>query len=89
MDLSFNGAEVSASSKSEVPTLFAEAPAGSGKWELRKEVKEIYSGPDGRVYYLERDGGFFYRRDVYDWLGRRVSSYFGPYDHDRALLVKP
>ena len=89
MDLSFNGAKVSTHLEREVPALFAEAPAGSGKWVLRKEVKQVYNGPDGAVYFLPNDKSYFYRRDVYDWLGRRQSYYFGPYDHDRTLLKGP
>jgi len=86
MDLSFNGAKVSTHLEREVPALFAETPVGSGKWVLRKEVKDVYSGPDGAVYFLPNNKSYFYRRDMYDWLGRRQSYYFGPYDHDRTLL---
>jgi len=89
MDLSFNGAKVKTHLQREVPALFTEVPAGSGKWVLRKEVKQVYSGPDGAVYFLPNDKSYFYRRDVYDWLGRRQSYYFGSYDHDRTLLKEP
>ena len=89
MDLSFDGAEVSTHLEREVPALFAEQPAGSGNWVLREEVKEVYSGPDGAVYFMQNDKSYFYRRDVYDRLGRRQSHFFGPYDHDRTLLKRP
>jgi hypothetical protein len=89
MDLSFNGAKVATHLEREVPALFAEVPAGSGKWVLRKEVKQVYSGPDGAVYFLPNVKSYFYRRDVYNRRGRRQSYYFGPYDHDRTLLKGP
>jgi hypothetical protein len=86
MDIDFRGTKVATNFEREAPELFIEEPDGSGKWVLRKEVKEIYSGPDGVVYFLPSSKVYFYKRDLYDRHGNKQSTYFGPDDHDRTLI---
>lgn len=90
VNLRFEGAKVAASREQEVPRLFMEEPAGSGKWVLRKEVKEVYAGWDGTVFFLPHDKVYFYRQDEFDYFGHRLlHCYYGPYEHDITLPRKP
>lgn len=88
-DLDFTNAQVATNVEREVPTLFIEVPLQSGKWELRKEVKVVYSGPDGAVYFVPQDKVFFIRRDTYDARGSKTQSFFGSFQNDRSLLTQP
>lgn len=87
LDLSLDKAKVATVHKAELPGLFAETTADPKRWPLRKQVKVVYSGPDGEVYSVPEKGAYYVRRDIYSATGARSQPrYYGPFPKDPSLL---
>jgi len=75
---------------SKVPDLWEARPKGSHSYEMRKDIKIVYSGFDGTVYYIPRKGCFYIQSDP---LGSSSMTFFGPFPGDPAkalnLSTKP
>lgn len=59
-----------------LPDLWEERPAGSGSYEMRKEVFCVYLGLDGTVYFIPAKNRFYVQKDL---LGASTLTYYGPF----------
>ncbi len=69
---------------SELPDLWEERPKGSRSFEIRKDVKCVYSGLDGTVYHVPAKNIFYVQSDP---LGSNAMTYYGPFDGDPAKVL--
>jgi hypothetical protein len=65
--------------------LFHAVPAGSGSYEMRPEVRTVYTGLDGTVYQIPLKGIFFVQHDP---AGSNTLTYYGPFKGDPQALMK-
>ncbi|MBN2437533.1 MAG: biopolymer transporter ExbD, partial [Deltaproteobacteria bacterium] len=79
----FHGLDLSAApahtDAAGLPDLWEEQPAGSGSYEMRKEVVCVYSGLDGAVYFTPSKNCFYVQSDP---VGSSTHTYYGPFEGD-------
>ncbi len=85
---SFHGLDLSSSARTtrpaDLPDLWEEVPKGSRSYEIRKDVRCIYSGIDGTVYAVPDKNHFYVQHDP---LGSSTLTYYGPFKGDPAEVM--
>jgi hypothetical protein len=66
----------------KLPDLFHEVPPGAKSWEIRKDVRVVYAGLDGTVYYVPEKKVYYIQRDA---AGSSALHYYGPLDRPPSL----
>ena len=69
----------------QLPDLFHAVPAGSLSYEIRPEVRTVYTGLDGTVYHIPNKGIFFVQHDP---VGSSTLTFYGPFKGDPRDLMK-
>jgi hypothetical protein len=86
---SFHGADLTkapqTSDSKKLPDLWEERPKGSHSFEFRKDVKIVYSGLDGTVYYIPKKKCFYIQSVP---LGSSTMTFFGPFPGDPTKVLK-
>ena len=66
--LMFHGVDLSGlpvhTAGADLPDLYVERPKGSKSWEMRKDLRVLYQGPDGTVYYVPKKKHYYVQHDV-------------------------
>jgi hypothetical protein len=85
----FHGADLTKAPRTtdsrKLPDLWVERPKGSLSFEIRKDVKTVYSGLDGTVYQIPRRKCFYIQSDP---LGSSTMTFFGPFPGDPTKVLK-
>ena len=85
----FHGADLAKAPRTtdtrKLPDLWEERPKGSLSFEIRKDVKCVYSGLDGTVYYIPKKKCFYIQSDP---PGSSTMTFFGPFQGDPTKVLK-
>ena len=85
----FHGVDLSkaphTSDSKKLPDLWEERPKGSHSFEIRTDVKIVYDGLDGTVYYIPKKKCFYIQSDP---SGSGTRTYFGPFPGDPTKVLK-
>ena len=85
----FHGLDLAAAPRttraSDLPDLWEERPKGSRSFEIRKDVRCVYSGLDGAVYHIAEKNCFYIQHDA---VGSSAITYFGPFEGDPTKVLK-
>ena len=73
------------SDPAKLSDLFHAVPAGSVSYEIRPEVRTVYTGLDGTVYHMPSNGIFFVQHDP---VGSSTVTYYGPFKGDPQALMR-
>lgn len=85
LDLSKGDVAAGLSEVYRIGDLFEERPAGSGSFEICKDVEKVYSGLDGAVYYVPAKNAFYVQHDL---RGSSTYHYYGPFKGDPRKVLK-